>query len=298
MTFDTITDELSLRMQALTDEVAESFAGAREPREREVLQALVRHLHRFAREVGLTEQEWRQAIEFLTRCGHITDERRQEFILLSDVLGLSMLTVAINAPKDPLATEPTVFGPFFLEGSPEVSYGGDIAQDVSGERCWVEGRVTDVDGTPIAGATLEVWEADDDGFYDVQYQDGRVAARAHTRTDSDGCYGFWSVRPAPYPIPDDGPVGDLLSLAGRSPMRPAHIHFMVSAPRYHRLVTHVFVAGDPHLGDDAVFGVKESLIFDFTEHPPGPGPAGRTLTDRWWQLVFHIRLVRVTGGNV
>jgi hydroxyquinol 1,2-dioxygenase len=296
-TTDTTPAELARRLQALTDEVVASFDGARSPRAREVLQALVRHLHGFAREVGLTEQEWQQAIAFLARCGHITDERRQEFILLSDVLGVSMLTITINAPRDPIATEPTVFGPFFVEGSPEVSYGGDIAEGVSGERCWVEGRVTGVDGTPVAGATLEVWEADDDGFYDVQYSDGRLAGRAHTSTDADGRYGFWSVRPAPYPIPDDGPVGDLLKVAGRSPMRPAHMHFMVSARGYHRLVTHVFVAGDPHLGDDAVFGVKESLISDFTEHAPGPGPAGRTLTERWWQLVFDIRLVPVTGGN-
>jgi hydroxyquinol 1,2-dioxygenase len=290
-TIDTNPGELAQRMQALTDEVVASFDGARSPRAREVLQSLVRHLHGFAREVRLTEQEWGQAIAFLTRCGQITDERRQEFILLSDVLGLSMLTVAINAPQDPVATEPTVFGPFFVEDSPEVSYGDDIAQGASGERCWVEGRITDVDGTPLAGATVEVWEADADGFYDVQYADGRLAGRAHTRTDAEGRYAFWSVRPAAYPIPDDGPVGDLLKVAGRGPMRPAHIHFMASAPGYHRLVTHVFVAGDPHLGSDAVFGVKESLTREFTQHPPGPGPAGRTLTERWWKLIFNIRLV-------
>ena len=283
--------------QTLTDDVQASFRVTGSPRAQELLQALVRHLHSFAREVALSEQEWHEAITFLTRCGDISDERRQEFILLSDVLGLSMLTIALNAPQDPRATEPTVFGPFFVEGSPEVPYGGDVAEGLSGERCWVQGRVTAVDGTAIAGATLEVWEADDDGFYDVQYGDGRLAGRAHTRTEPDGRYGFWSVRPAPYPIPDDGPVGDLLKLAGRSPMRPAHIHFMVTAPGYHRLVTHVFVAGDPHLRNDAVFGVKESLIVDFTEHPPGPGPAGRTLSERWWQLVFDIRLVPVAGGD-
>ena len=286
---DTTAAELARRAQALTDEVVASFDGARSPRTREVMQSLVRHLHGFAREVGLTEQEWGQAIAFLTRCGHIADG--QEFILLSDLLGVSMLTVAINAPQDPVATEPTLIGPFFVDGSPEVSYGGDIAEGVSGERCWVEGRVTDVGGRPVVGATLEVWEADADGVYDVQYPDGRVGGRAHTRTDADGRYGFWSVRPAGYAVPDDGPGGDLLKAGGRAAMRPAHIHFMVSAPGYHRLVTQAFIAGDPHLGDDCVFGVKQSLVSELTQHPAGRGPAGRTLTGRWWQLVFDIRLV-------
>lgn len=285
-----IEGELARREQDLTERVIASFDGAGSPRVQELLVALVRHLHAFAREVRLSEREWEQAIAFLTRTGHITDDRRQEFILLSDVLGLSMLTIGINAPRDPAATEPTVFGPFFVADAPEVPYGGDVAEGVSGQRCWLEGRVTSVDGAPIAGALVDVWEADDDGFYDVQYPDGRTAGRGRTRTDADGRYGLWSVRPAPYPIPDDGPVGDLLRAAGRSPMRPAHVHFMVNAPGYERLVTHVFVAGGPHLDDDAVFGVKESLIRQLIEHPPGPGPAGRTLDGRWWELVFDIRL--------
>ena len=288
-TTGTAPDGLARRIQALTDEVVASFDGAHAPRTREVMQSLVRHLHGFARDVQLTEQEWRQAIAFLTRCGRVADG--QEFILVSDLLGLSMLTAAINAPHHPAATEATMIGPFFIDGSPEVAYGADIAEGVSGERCWVEGRVMDVGGTPVAGAVVEVWEADDHGRYDVQYPDGRVAGRAHTRTDADGRYGFWSVRPAGYPVPDDGPGGDLLEVAGRAAMRPAHIHFMVSAPGYHRLVTQAFLAGDPHLGDDCVFGVKKSLTVELAAHPPGPGPAGRTLTERWWQLVFDMRLV-------
>jgi hydroxyquinol 1,2-dioxygenase len=283
--------DLARREQAITDQVLASFAAASTDRARELLEGLVRHAHAYAREVRLTEAEWEQAIAFLTRAGHITDDRRQEFILLSDVLGLSMLTVAINAPRDADATEPTVFGPFFVADAPEIPYGGDIAQGVSGDPCWLDGTVTAVDGTPIPGAAIEVWEADDDGFYDVQYPDGRTAGRGRTRTRDDGTYGLWSVRPAPYPIPDDGPVGDLLTAAGRGPMRPAHIHFMVTAPGYHRLVTHVFVAGGPHLDDDAVFGVKESLIRELTPHPIGEGPAGRTLDERWWDLRFDIRLV-------
>ena len=286
---DAAADELARRVQALTDEVVASFDGAESPRAREVMQALVSHLHGFAREVRLTEQEWHQAIAFLTRCGQVPDG--QEFILLSDLLGLSMLTVAINAPQDPAATEPTLVGPYFIDGSPQVSYGDDIAEGVSGERCWVEGRVTDVGGTPLEGATLDVWEADDDGVYDLQHPDAGIRGRARIRTDADGRYGFWSVRPAGYAVPAGGPGRELLRVAGRRARRPAHIHFMVSAPGHHRLVTQAFVAGDPDLGDDCVFGVKKSLIRELIERPPGPGPAGRTLTDRWWQLVFDVRLV-------
>lgn len=289
------TDSPSLireREDQLTAEVLQSFDGASSARVCELLQGLVRHLHAYAREVRLTEAEWRFAIGFLTRTGHITDDRRQEFILLSDVLGLSMLTIAINAPSDPDATEPTVFGPFFVHDAPQIGYGEDIAQGAPGEPCWVEGQVIDTLGHPIRGTAIEVWEADEDGLYDVQYDDGRTAGRARLTVDADGRYGFWSVKPAAYPIPGDGPVGELLTATGRSPMRPAHIHFMVSAPGHRTLVTHVFLAGGAHLENDAVFGVKESLIEPFTEQPPGVGPAGRKLEGRWWKLVFNVRLAR------
>lgn len=277
----------------ITAAALQSFERCPDPRLRYVLQTLVRHLHAFASEVELSFDEWRRGIELLTRTGHITDERRQEFILLSDVLGLSMLTIAINAPDDPEATESTVFGPFFVHDAPAIGYGGDVAQGAPGEPCWVEGRVTDTAGQPIPRAAIEVWEADERGRYDVQYSDGRTAGRARLVADEDGRYGFWSVRPAPYPIPGDGPVGELLRAANRSPMRPAHIHFMVAAPGCRTLVTHVFAAGDPHLGDDAVFGVKPSLIEEFVEQPSGIGPAGRTLERRWWKLVFDIKLARM-----
>ncbi|MBV9195528.1 MAG: hypothetical protein JO168_15400 [Solirubrobacterales bacterium] len=292
MTVKDATPIVRRREEQLTEEVLASFGGTASPRLRELLQGLVRHLHSYARDIRLTEAEWRFAIDFLTRTGHITDDRRQEFILLSDVLGLSMLTIAINAPSDTDATEPTVFGPFFVDDAPELAYGEDIAQGASGEPCWVEGQVTDTRGHPVSDAVIEVWEADEDGFYDVQYSDGRSAGRARLVADSDGRYGFWSVKPAPYPIPGDGPVGELLSATGRSPMRPAHIHFMVRAPGHRTLVTHVFVAGGPHLKDDAVFGVKESLIEPCAEQPPGTGPGGRALHQRWWKLVFNIRLAR------
>jgi hydroxyquinol 1,2-dioxygenase len=278
------------REQAVTDEVVASFADTKDERLREIMQSLTRHLHAFARDVRLTQEEWEAGIAFLTRTGHKTDDKRQEFILLSDVLGLSMLTVGINAPTSPEATEPTVFGPFYVSGSPEVPMDGDIAHGAKGTPCRVSGRVRSTDGSSIAGARIEVWEADEDGFYDVQYDDGRTAARGWLRSGADGEYEFWSVRPAPYPIPGDGPVGELFAATGRSPMRPAHVHFKVDAPGHRTLITHVFAAGDPHLHHDAVFGVKESLVAEFEEHPAGTAPDGRALDTPWASLDFDIVL--------
>ena len=278
------------REQAVTDEVVASFAGAASPRYLEIMQGLVRHLHSFAREVRLTDAEWQQGIEFLTRTGHMTDDRRQEFILLSDVLGLSMLTVGINAPASAGATESTVLGPFFVPGAPEVPLGGDITGGAKGRPCHVAGTVRGTDGISVPNARIEVWEADADGFYDVQYAGSRTAGRGWLRSGADGEYRFWSVHPAPYPIPADGPVGDLLAAAGRGPMRPAHLHFKVEAPGYRTLTTHIFVAGGPYLDRDAVFGVKDSLIVGFTEQPPGPGPDGRHLDDPWTTVTFDIVL--------
>ena len=283
--------------EAVTAEVLATFSGAAAPRYREVMQSLVRHLHAFARDVRLTESQWEQGIDFLTRTGHITDDRRQEFILLSDVLGLSMLTVAINAPASAGATESTVVGPFFTDESPEVPLGGDITGEAKGRPCYVSGTVRGTGGEPVPGARIEVWESDEDGFYDVQYPDGRTGGRGWLRSAPDGEYRFWSVRPAPYPIPDDGPVGDLLAAAGRGPMRPAHLHFKVEAPGYRTLITHIFVAGDPYLDRDAVFGVKESLITDFAEHPAGPGPDGRPLDGPWTSVEFDIVLAPLAPGR-
>jgi hydroxyquinol 1,2-dioxygenase len=283
------------REQAVTDEVLASFDGASSARSREVMQSLVRHLHSFAREVRLTDTEWQQGIEFLTRAGHITDDRRQEFILLSDVLGLSMLTVGVNAPATAGATESTVFGPFFVVGAPEIPLGGDIGGGAKGQPCHVAGTVRGTDGTPVPGARIEVWEADEDGFYDVQYSGGDLQGRGWLSSGPDGGYRFWSVHPAPYPIPDDGPVGDLLTAAGRGPMRPAHLHFKVDAPGYRTLITHIFVAGDPYLDRDAVFGVKDSLIVDFAEQPAGPGPDGRDLDGPWTSVAFDIVLAPEGG---
>lgn len=278
------------REQAVTDEVLASFTGTDDPRLREIMQSLVRHLHSIAREVRLTEREWQVAIDFLTRAGYITDERRQEFILLSDVLGLSMLTVAINAPGAPGATEATVFGPFFVEGAPEVPLGGDIARGATGTACYVSGTVRSTDGSLLDGARLDVWEADEDGFYDVQYAGGRSAGRGWLRAGPGGEYRFWSVLPAPYPIPHDGPVGALLRAAGRGPMRPAHLHFKVTAPGHRTLITHIFVAGDPYLDRDAVFGVKDSLVVEALRHEPGPAPDSSHREGPWTSMAFDLVL--------
>jgi len=283
MSIHQISAEQRERESQLLDRVVASFAATPDPRLKELMQAVTRHLHAFLREVRLTEQEWQRAIEFLTAVGHITDERRQEFILLSDVLGASMQTITINNEAYENATEATVFGPFFVEGSPEIGLGGDIAAGASGEPCWVEGTVTDTDGKPVPHALIEVWEADEDGFYDVQYDDNRVAARGHLHSDASGHYRFWGITPVPYPIPHDGPVGQLLAAVGRSPMRAAHLHFMVTAEGFRTLVTHIFVRGDELLDRDSVFGVKDSLVLDFQPQPAGtPTPDGRDLTDRAW----------------
>ncbi len=285
--------EQAAREQDVIERVVASFANCPDPRLRQVMKSLTRHLHAFIRDVRLTEQEWNAAIGFLTAAGHITDDKRQEFILLSDVLGASMQTIAVNNEASKNATEATVFGPFFLENSPEIPHGGDIAGGATGMPCWVEGTVTDTDGNPVPRARIEVWEADEDGFYDVQYTDGRVAGRAHLYSAQDGRYSFWGLRPTPYPIPHDGPVGKMLAAAGRSPVRAAHLHFMVTAPGYRTLVTHIFVEDDPQLQiGDSVFGVKDSLIKRFDDQRPGtPTPDGRDLGNQAWsQTRFDVVL--------
>src|SRR3954447_26645945 len=287
--------EQEAREQALVERVVASFAGTPDPRTRELVEALTRHLHAFLRETRLTEEEWKRAIDFLTAVGHITDDRRQEFILLSDVLGASMQTITINNEAYADATEATVFGPFFVEGSPDIGLGGDVAGGAPGEPCWVEGTITDTDGRPLAGARLEVWEADSDGFYDVQYGDDRVAGRGHLHTDERGGFCFWAVTPTPYPIPDDGPVGDLLRATGRSPMRASHLHLMVVADGYRTLVTHVFPRGDRYLDSDSVFGVRESLVVDVHQQiPTTPTPDGREVTGPWARI--DVDLVLAPAG--
>jgi protocatechuate 3,4-dioxygenase beta subunit len=245
--------------------VAASFAGTPDPRLRQLLTSLVQHLHAFVKDVELTEEEWGAAIAFLTRTGQTSDDVRQEVILLSDVLGVSMLVETINHRTGGTSTESTVLGPFHMVESPPRQLGENIALDGKGEPCLVTGRVTGPDGEPLAGALVDVWQANDDGFYDVQ-QPG-VQPERNLRglftADGDGRFWFRSIVPRHYPIPDDGPVGELLAATARHPNRPAHVHFLVTAPGHRPVTTHLFVAGDPYIDSDAVFGVKESLIREF-----------------------------------
>jgi hydroxyquinol 1,2-dioxygenase len=276
---------------SLADRVAASFDGAADERYREVMASLVRHLHAFVADVSLTEAEWAAAIDFLTRTGQQCDDKRQEFILLSDVLGASMAVIDANHPTGGSATESTVLGPFFVEGAPEFALGEDISGGAPGTPCFLWGTVRNADGEPVPDAGLEVWQSDEDGNYDVQYADlDHARGRGRLRADEAGRYAFWSVHPEAYPIPDDGPVGELLAAAGRGPMRPAHVHFMVSAPGYRTLVTHVFASDSEHLDDDAVFGVKRSLVADFDRHGPGRAPDGRELAVPFHTARFDIVL--------
>ncbi len=268
----------------LLDRVVASFDGCEDPRLKQIMQSLTTHLHAFIRDVRLTEEEWNTAIEFLTAVGHITDDKRQEFVLLSDTLGASMQTIAVNNEAYGNATEATVFGPFFADDAPRIDLGGDISFGAKGQPAWIEGTVTDTEGNPVQGARIEVWECDEDGLYDVQYGDDRTSARGHLYTNERGEYRFWGLTPVPYPIPHDGPVGRMLQAVGRSPVRAAHLHFMVTAEHLRTLVTHIFVEGDSQLEiGDSVFGVKDSLIKTFVQQPVGtPTPDGRDLGEKTW----------------
>ena len=288
----------NLSNEALTDAVLESFEGAASERFREIAESLVRHVHGFVTDVGLTEDEWFAGIDFLTRTGHITDDKRQEFILLSDVLGVSMLVIGLNNRKPAGATEATVFGPFFVADSPRYDNGEDIANGASGVPCFVRGRVLGTKGEPVGGARIEIWQADDEGLYDVQRPGlDEAQGRGHLFSAADGAFAFWTVRPEAYPIPADGPVGDLLAAAGRGPMRPAHIHFRVEAPGYETLTTHVFADGDEFLDLDAVFGVKGSLIAPFVHHEPGTAPDGSVRDASFTTMEYDLVLASARAGE-
>lgn len=256
-----------------TEENSEDLALARmadsgNPRFVEIMSALIRHLHAAVKEVEITQEEWATAIDFLTRTGKICDDRRQEYILLSDTLGVSMLVDSINHRKGGQATENTVLGPFYVANAPIREMGADINLDGKGRPLVMSGRVLDIHGEPIENALIDTWMTNEDGFYDVQ-QPGiqpEFNLRGRFHTGKDGRYWFRGAKPRYYPIPTDGPVGEMLLAMGRHPYRPAHIHFIVSAPGYVAVTTHVFVRGDEYLDSDAVFGVKESLIIDFQDH--------------------------------
>ena len=250
----------------VTDEAVASLEGTADPRLRELLTGLIRHLHAFARETRLSQAEWERAIGFLTETGKMCTDTRQEFILLSDVLGLSMLVETINGDRAAGATESTVLGPFHMTESPVRELGANIDLVGGGEPCVVSGRIVSGDGTPLPGAVLDVWQADGNGFYDVQCPDLQPPGngRGLFTADAEGRFWFRTCVPSPYPIPTDGPVGELLKATGRHPYRPAHIHFIASAEGHTPVTTHIFVAGSDYLDSDAVFAVKQSLVEDFT----------------------------------
>ena len=276
----------------ITDAVLQRVQGAENPRARQISEALIRHLHAFVRDVRPTQDEWVAGIEFLTRTGHMCDDKRQEFILLSDTLGVSMLVDAINNQLPEAATQTTVLGPFYVQNPPEYKLGADIANGMKGDSLFVSGSVRTLDGESIAGAVVDVWHSDQDGYYDVQHTepDSELAMRARFRTAENGEFCFWSIKPAPYPIPHDGPVGRMLEAQARHPWRPAHVHFMIEAPGYRRLVTHVFVAGDQYLNSDAVFGVKDQLIRPYHACPPGEAPDGTKRDRPYFHLHYDFRL--------
>src|SRR5262245_15679676 len=275
----------------LTAEVLSRFKkGAKDARFRELITSLVKHLHAFAKDVSLTEEEWFEAIKFLTAVGQKCDDKRQEFILLSDVLGLSMMTVAINHKTEPGATEATVLGPFFAHGAKEFGYGGDLREGATmkGEDVWVTGKVTSVGGKPIPGSMLDIWQAKADGIYDLQ-TNGEFELRGRVKANAKGEYAFKSYKPKFYSIPMDGPVGDLVRAVGDNHMRPAHMHAIVSAPGYQQVITHVFVDGDPYLDGDAVFAVKNSLVAKYEKL--GAAEARKLgLPDKSLKLEFDFKL--------
>ena len=259
------TDRRTAAIEQHTSRVCASFGGD-DARLVEVLTAAVRHLHAFAEETGLTRQEWMTGIHFLTAVGQRCDEARQEFILLSDTLGLSMLLEMLAAPPAPGATEPTVLGPFYVADASECDYDSSIVakEDTGGEPLLVHGIVRDVAGREVAGATVEVWQVQPDGRYDIEDSPTARNLRARLHTRPDGSFQFRTVRPVDYTIPDDGPVGSMLRASGRHSWRPAHIHFAVTAPGYQPLVTHLFDATSPYLEADTVFAVRPSLVTDMS----------------------------------
>ena len=278
--------------------VGASFADTPDPRLRQLLTSLVRHLHDFVKDVDLTEREWGLAIDFLTRTGQTCSDVRQEFILLSDVLGVSMLVETINHRTGGTSTESTVLGPFHMVESPVRELGDNISLDGKGIPCLVSGKVTGPDGEPLVGANVDVWQANEDGFYDVQQPDLQPQGnlRGLFSTDEHGRFWFRSVVPRFYPIPDDGPVGQLLDATGRHPYRPAHLHFIAAAPGYQPVTTHVFVADSPYLDSDAVFGVKESLIRDVAEVDDPARAAEHHLPNPFHTLTFDLTLLRQVQG--
>jgi len=272
--------------------------NAKDERLKQIMEVVTRKLHEAVREIEPTQDEWMEAILFLTRTGQMCNEWRQEFILLSDTLGVSMLVDAINNRKPSGASESTVLGPFHVQDAPELEMGANICLDQKGEEMAVGGRILDTEGRPIANAVIDVWQANDEGFYDVQQKgiQPEFNLRGVFRTGSDGEYWFRAVKPKYYPIPNDGPVGQMLEHLGRHPNRPAHLHYIIKADGYETLITHIFDPDDPYIHSDAVFGVKQSLLATF-RHVEDPARAREYgFSDRFWEVNHDFVLARSKGG--
>lgn len=279
--------------RSITAAVLARMDQCSDARFRQVMSSLVTHLHDFVREVKLTDAEWFAAIQFLTETGKTCTERRQEFILLSDTLGVSILVITLNHPASGGTTDSTVMGPYYWQGAPELPLGANLAIGVKGDPTFYSGRVLDPDGMPIAGALLDIWSGDGEGTYDMQMEDDvGMKARGRIRTDAQGNYSFRSIRPTHYPVPTDGPVGRMLGKMGRHAMRPGHIHMIVSAPGHHAITTHLFAAGSQYIDSDAVFGVKDSLVTPFASHPPGVAPDGTHMDTPYYTVNYDFRLQR------
>jgi hydroxyquinol 1,2-dioxygenase len=280
--------------QTLTDVVGKRWTNIPDPRLRQVMVAAVKHLHAFVREIEPTQQEWALAIDFLTRTGQICDEKRQEFILMSDVLGVSMLVDAINHRRSTGATPSTVEGPFHVPDAPPMANGANMAANAPGIACFCVGKVRGIGGEPIAGATLDLWQTDGEGLYEAQRPEIKGAwMRGLYRTQADGSFLIRTVAPISYTIPMDGTIGELMNRTNMSHMRPAHIHFDIEAPGYHGLVTHLFRAGDEWINDDAVYGVKEPLIVEFKEMAAGSkAPSGELMNEPFYVVDYDFTLQR------
>jgi len=277
----------------LTAAVIKSFEEVEDPRVKYLMEELVKSLHDYVRRTNLTFGEWEYAIDFLTRVGQKCTPSRQEFILLSDVLGVSMLVDAVNHREREGATETTVLGPFYVGEHKAMPHGTDISPDLSGERMFVQGRVTDLSGKPLANVPVDVWHADDDGWYDSQkpdYETQGPSSRGRFITDASGRFFFRTILPCSYPIPTDGPVGQMILALRRHPMRPAHVHFLVNAPGHEPLVTHVFVEGDKYIDSDVVFGVKNELISKVEKRNDPVMPDGKPAPAPWYLMSYDFRL--------
>lgn len=278
----------------ITELAVQRWGTAHSPRVAELMTALVRHLHAFARETRLTEDEWAAAMNWLAATGDISDEKRQEFVLTSDVLGLSMLVVQLNNTFSDAATPATVLGPFHIDGSPDAESGADMSDGIDGTPLFITGTVTDTDGKPLSGAVLDVWQADADGNYESQIPGlDEARLRARYRVREDGTYCVRTIAPRGYAIPMDGPVGDLMRATDISYFRPAHVHFLIDEPGYRRLITHLFQAGAEYLDSDVVFGTKDALVVRFEEREPGATPDGGHLDRPYLHAEFDFVLDRV-----